>query len=100
MADSIEEALELLWGTYGKGGLAEHAAFGTPLPEMLVKRLGDLDTDHLEKILETQEQLEDHYREAINLILKTRAEVNDERLKIRRRDAVEATREKTKCYTS
>ena len=92
MADSIKEALELLWGTYGDGGMAEHVAFGTPLPEILMKRLGDLETDHLEKILETQKQIEPHYREAINLILKSRAEKDEKRLSIRRREAVEATK--------
>jgi hypothetical protein len=84
---------DMLWGTYGKGGLAEHVTYGKALPEMKKIRLGDLETDHLEAILETQEQLRgSHFEKVIKRILKARADKDDERHSIRRRDAVEATK--------
>ena len=87
-----EEAEALGWGTYGKGGLADHVTFGKALPELEKKCLVDLETEHLESILETQKQIGAQYVEAITLILKSREDADKSRLRIRRRDAIEATK--------
>jgi hypothetical protein len=93
MSDKNRTDEDMLWGTYGKGGLAEHVAYGTPLPDRKKIRLGDMETDHLESILETQTQLKgSHFEKVIKRVLKRRADKDEERHSIRRRDAVEATR--------
>ncbi len=88
----LEEAEALGWGTYGKGGLAEHVTFGTELREVEKKRLGDLETEHLEAILATQKQITVQYVEAITLILESREDSDKSRLRIRRREAIEHTK--------
>ncbi len=95
----LEEAEALGWGTYGEGGLANHVTFGTALPELENRRLGDLETEHLVSILETQKQITVQYVEAITLILESRDDANIDRLKIRRRDAVEHTKANAQVST-
>lgn len=48
----LEHAKQLKWGTYGPGAVEAHRENGTPLPPIVRKPLGDLDTDHLLAILE------------------------------------------------
>ena len=90
---TLESAKNLEWGTYGLGAVEDNAINGTPLPPMQMKRLGDLDDDHLKRILIGLPQSEE-YVAAIRMILKAReAEQKDEaRQKIRRRDAIAHTK--------
>ena len=91
-----EKAESLEWGTYGLDAAENHAIHGTPLPELQQKTLGELDDDHLKRILMggAGASVDDEYKAAIILILKAREadEENDARHSIRRRDAIEATR--------
>jgi hypothetical protein len=89
---TLEEAKALRWDTYGKGGLAEHVTYGTPLPELVEKTLGNLETEHLESILATQKQITVQYVDAIMRILESREDADKSRLRIRRRDAIAATK--------
>jgi len=50
---------EMLWGTYGKGGV-EHCAGQCPEHGLQWVRLVDRETDHLQAILRTQGQIHDH----------------------------------------
>jgi len=93
-----EKAEDLHWGTYGLEAIENNAIHGTPLPAIQQKRLGELEDDHLKRILTGGggTSVDDEYRAAIILILKARiADREDEasgRNLIRRRDAVEATK--------
>ena len=49
---ALEQAKSLRWGTYGCGAVEAYEQSGTPLPPIVWKRMGDLDTDHLEAILD------------------------------------------------
>ncbi len=90
------EALE--WGTYGQEAAESHAIHGTPLPPLQHKTLGELEDDHLKRILMggAGGSVDDEYTAAIILILKAREadakEETDGRHQIRRRDAIEATK--------
>lgn len=48
---ALEQAKSLRWGTYGCGAVEAYEQSGTPLPPIVVKTLGECDTDHLEAIL-------------------------------------------------
>ena len=54
---ALEQAKALTWGSYGPGALEAHRDHGTPLPPLVEKTLGELDTDHLEAIIEHVESL-------------------------------------------
>jgi len=86
---TLEEAKTLLWGTFGEEAL-----------EYSEKRLGDLDDMYLKNIFCNQKHISDEYRKAIRLILKDRSgawlEIEEQRPSIRRREAIEATKAKTK----
>lgn len=61
--DNLEKIKnKLLWGTYGKDGKGPYTQ----------KLLIDCETNHLEKILETQSNLTDLYKMIINSILEDR----------------------------
>lgn len=72
---NLETGEDLLWGSYGKGG-AEHCGGCCPEHRLRMKKLSECDTDHLQAILRTQQQVHyfrfRHYVEAIHEILKTR----------------------------
>jgi hypothetical protein len=93
-----ERAEDFEWGTYGLGAIEAKAIHGTALPPIQLKRLGDLDDDHLTRILihliDKGAAVDDEYRCAIVIILKGREadEADSDRHSIRRRDAVEATK--------
>ena len=60
---------DLLWGTYGEGGI-EHCAGTCPLHRLRWKRLDDCDTKHLQMILLNQRHVHGTYYEfAIRSIL-------------------------------
>ena len=63
---------ELLWGTYGKGGV-EHCAGTCPEHQLRWVRLPDCETEHLQAILRTQ-RIPFRYTEAIHAILIGRGE--------------------------
>ena len=67
---------ELLWGTYGKGGV-EHCVGTCPEHQLRWKKLTDCDTDHLQAILRTQ-RIPPYYTEAIHAILAERGVKPDE----------------------
>ena len=58
---------ELLWGTYGRGGV-EHCAGTCPEHQLRWKKLTDCDIEHLQAILRTQ-RIPFRYTEAIHAIL-------------------------------
>lgn len=75
----VEHAKQIQWGTFGRGALEELELFGTPLPPMRIKTLGECDTDHLHAI-RAHVKPETHGEEgffvlqmAIHLILEDRA---------------------------
>lgn len=51
--------MELLWGTYGKGGV-EHCAGTCLLHPLRWVKLADCSTDHLQAILRTQHHIPWH----------------------------------------
>lgn len=65
--------MELMWGTYGKGGV-EHCVGTCPEHQLRWKNLTDCDTEHLQAILLTQRHLPFRYTGAIRLILISRGE--------------------------
>lgn len=69
---TLEEAEDMLWGTYGKDAVENHYLFGRPLPPMRIKRLGDCGDEHLRAILFGQDQISDEHRAAITMILRER----------------------------
>jgi hypothetical protein len=98
---TLEEAKALRWGTFGKGVVEECEISGTPLPvKPHIKPLGELDDEHLKNIFCHQKHISDEYREAIRMILKERSgawlEIEEQRPFIRRREAIEATKAKSK----
>lgn len=50
---------EMLWGTYGKGGV-EHCAGRCPKHKLQWVKLVDRETSHLQAILRTQRQIINH----------------------------------------
>jgi hypothetical protein len=68
---------ELLWGTFGKGGV-EHCAGTCPEHQLRWKALTDCDTEHLQAILRTQRHIPYRYTEAIHAILTERGVKPDE----------------------
>lgn len=62
---------ELLWGTYGRGGV-EHCAGTCPEHQLRWKKLTDCDTEHLQAILRTQRHIPADYTSAIHAILTER----------------------------
>lgn len=95
---TLEEAKNLMWGTFGEGAIEDYAIDGKPLPPMQKKRLGDMDDMHLKNIYCNQKHISDYYRKAIRLVLKDRSAnwllIEDQRSSIRRREAVAATKAK------
>lgn len=91
---TLDEANDLLWGTYGKDAMENHYLFGKPLPPMRLKRLGDCGDDHLKSILFGQSQITDEYRDAIKMILRDRHSEPEPDTPNRRADAIAATRAK------
>ncbi len=72
-ADDLHIAkLEMVWGTYGKGGV-EHCAGQCPEHGLKWVRLIDRETEHLQAILRTQGQIRYHpCRAVIESILEDR----------------------------
>jgi hypothetical protein len=65
---------DLVWGTYGKGGV-EHCAGRCPLHPLQWVKLVDRETSHLQAILRTQRQIRyTVYQRVIESILKDRGE--------------------------
>jgi hypothetical protein len=65
---------DLIWGTYGKGGV-EHCAGRCPLHPLQWVKLVDRETSHLQAILRTQRQIVGtHYQRGIEAILRKRGE--------------------------
>ncbi len=95
---TLEEAKNLMWGTFGEGAIEDFEIEGTPLPPVQQVPLGDLADDHLKRIFCNQKHISDEYREAIRMILKERSgawlEIEEQRPSIRRREAIEATKAK------
>jgi len=71
---TLNEAKYLMWGTYGKNAIEDNHFFGTPIPRLKWKCLGDLDDDHLKRIFSSQRQISEEYRDAITMILRDRHE--------------------------
>ena len=81
--DALELAEEILWGTYGLGAVEAYEDEGTPLPPITWKRLGDLDTDHLEAIIAHMAKHPERYTVpnlmtvSVTLVLENRRDYGD-----------------------
>src|SRR5271157_3038789 len=65
---------DLIWGTYGKGGV-EHCAGRCPLHKLQWVKLRDRESSHLQAILRTQRQISGtNYQRQIETLLRERGE--------------------------
>lgn len=89
---SLDRALLVEWGTYGPGALEAFDKEGTPLPPIAYKKLGEMDTDHLGKLLihlEGSGQETDLMQIAVVLVLEDRNNNN-------RREAILSQQERNR----